>query len=207
MAERTLQRVRSRFTWDATSLRYRLPNGQFVPADRVRRALLDVVRGSKRTIISLAKELTAGRMSVGAWQAAMETAVKDLNLAATMAAKGGPGAMTPRDFGLAGARIRFHYERIDVFSRLIEDGRLSAGQVTARAQLYANAGAGIYENARREAAQGVMTEERRALAKAEHCGVCVEEAAKGWQPIGTLRRIGDSPCRANCRCTYRFRAA
>jgi hypothetical protein len=206
MAERTLQRVRSRFTYDAASMRYRDPSGRFVPADRVRRALLDVVRGSKRTINALARELAGGKISVGDWQAAMETAVKDLNLAATMAAKGGPGTMTPRDFGLAGARIRFHYERIDVFARLVEDGRLSAGQITARAQLYANAGAGVYENARREAARGVMTEERRVLGNAEHCPVCVEEAAKGWQAIGTLKRLGDSPCRANCKCRFRFRA-
>lgn len=203
-AARTLQQVRDLFVWDRDTLRYRV-KGRFVSAERVRRALIRVADGARRQIVDLAARLTRGELSVGLWQSQMEQAVKDLHLAATAAAKGGFGSMTQRDYGLAGARIRFHYERLDVFARMIEEGRMTAGAIRARAGLYAAAGLGVYENGRREAARGVMTQERRVLGAAEHCGVCVEEASKGWQAIGTLRRIGDSPCRANCRCRFRFR--
>lgn len=204
---RTLEQVRDFFTWNKKSLRYVDPSGRFVSAERVRRALIRVADGAKRQIANLSGQLTRGELNVGQWQSQMEQAVKDMHLAATAAAKGGFGSMTQRDYGLAGARIRFHYERLDVFARMVEEGRMTAGQVKARAGLYASAGLGVYENARREAARGVMMEEKRVLGAAEHCGVCVEEAAKGWREIGTLRRIGDSPCRANCRCRFRFRKA
>jgi bacterioferritin-associated ferredoxin len=202
---RTTAEVRTLYRWDKNSLRYIDQRGRFVKSADVRKALSDVVNANKRQIRALARQLNNGTLSVQQWQASMETAVRDLHLGATAAGKGGFGQMTQRDYGLAGQRIQFHFAKLDGFARDVEAGRISAGRVVARAELYARAGVGVYENARREAARGVMTEERRVLGAAEHCGVCVEEAAKGWQPIGTLKRLGDSPCLANCRCSYRFR--
>ena len=54
-------------------------------------------------------------------------------------------------------------------------------------------------------------EERRVLERAEHCESdeelegCIELSEKGWQPIGTLPRLGVSPCRSNCRCRFDYR--
>jgi bacterioferritin-associated ferredoxin len=202
---RATAEVRTLYRWDAQRLQYRDARGKFVKSADVRKALSDVVNANKRQIRALARQLNNGTLSVQQWQASMETAVRDLHLGATAAGKGGFGQMTQRDYGLVGRRLQFHYEKLDGFARDVEAGRISAGRVVARAELYARAGVGVYENSRREAARGVMTEERRVLGAAEHCGVCVEEAAKGWQPIGTLKRLGDSPCLANCRCSYRFR--
>jgi len=36
------------------------------------------------------------------------------------------------------------------------------------------------------------------------CKVCRDEIKKGRVPIGSLRVIGDSPCRANCHCAFNF---
>jgi hypothetical protein len=205
-AIRTVQQVRDAFSYDPETMRYRRTStGRFVKADAVRRATRRVVDYSAKRIRRLGKQFAKGEIGLQEFETQMRGTVKDLHLAATAAAKGGFGSMTSRDYGLVGARLRFHYERLDVFARLIEDARLSVGQIKARAGLYANAGVGVYENARREAAQGVMTEERRVLGVAEHCGVCVEQAGQGWQPLNTLRRLGDSPCRANCKCRFKFR--
>jgi hypothetical protein len=202
----TVQQVRTLFVWDKRTLRYRNSvTGRLVKIRDIRRVLVEVADAAQRRIVTLARQLGAGELGVPQWQAATEAAVKELHLAATAAGKGGFASMTQRDYGLAGARLRFHYERLDVFARMVEDGRLSSGAIVARAQLYAAAGLGVYENSRREAARGVMTQERRILGAAEHCGVCVEEDAKGWVEIGTLRRIGDSPCKANCKCRFAFR--
>jgi hypothetical protein len=205
VAPLTVARVRSLFVWDKSSLRYRDASGRFVKASEIQDALQRVVKASKRLIVRLSEQMASGSISVGQWQQGMEAAVKDLHLAATATAKGGFGAMTARDYGLTGARLRNHYERLDSFAQDIEANRMTPGQIKARGQLYASAGNGVYQNARREAAHGVMTEERRVLGNAEHCDVCVEESAKGWSPLGTLKRLGDSPCRANCKCQWRFR--
>lgn len=202
---RTTQQVRTLYRWDKNSLRYIDQRGRFVKSADVRKALSDVVNANKRTIRSLARQLNNGTIGVQQWQASMETAVRDLHLSATAAGKGGFGQMTQRDYGLAGQRIQFHFAKLDGFARDVEAGRISAGRVVARAELYARAGVGVYENARREAARGVMTEEKRFLGAAEHCADCVAAAAMGWQPLGTLPRIGQSLCMASCRCSFGFR--
>jgi hypothetical protein len=202
---RTTAEVRTLYRWDKNSLRYIDQRGRFVKSADVRKALSDVVNANKRQIRALARQLNNGTLSVQQWQASMETAVRDLHLGATAAGKGGFGQMTQRDYGLAGQRIQFHFSKLDGLARDVEAGRISAGRVVARAELYARAGVGVYENSRREAAVGVMTEEKRFLGAAEHCADCVNAAAMGWQPLGTLPRIGQSLCRANCRCRFGFR--
>jgi hypothetical protein len=47
--------------------------------------------------------------------------------------------------------------------------------------------------------------ERRILGLADHCSGCVAAAAQGWQPLGTLPAIGDTPCMGNCKCTFMYK--
>ena len=97
------------------------------------------------------------------------------------------------------------------------------GILLVRSDLYASAARGTYEDTGTYVNQvyGGRTQERRALGDAEHCHTvrtraeavmaqpglegCVELAAKGWQPIGSLPKIGQSPCRSNCKCTKIYR--
>jgi hypothetical protein len=204
---RTTAEVRTLYQWDRTSLRYKDARGRFVKSADVRKALADVVNANKRAIRSLARQLNNGTIGVQQWQASMETAVRDLHLGATAAGKGGFGQMTQRDYGLAGIRIRRQYEFIEKFARDIEARRITTGRTVWRSELYAKAARGTYENARREGAIAAGFDQgRRILNKnGEHCKDCVEEAAKGWQPIGEMRRLGDSVCKAACTCGQRFR--
>ncbi|HEY6021351.1 MAG TPA: hypothetical protein VIY48_16040, partial [Candidatus Paceibacterota bacterium] len=49
-------------------------------------------------------------------------------------------------------------------------------------------------------------EERRVLEPgADHCEGCEEQAAQGWQPIGTLDPIGDEECMTRCKCEFEYR--
>jgi hypothetical protein len=60
-----------------------------------------------------------------------------------------------------------------------------------------------------------MEEELRVLGEADHCSTeddpdgdregCLELAALGWQPIGTLPKIGESVCIVNCHCRFAYR--
>ena len=76
--------------------------------------------------------------------------------------------------------------------------------------------AGMYADSARSTAEqslrsfiseefGDLSEESRELGVAEHCDGCVEEAAKGWQPIGTLKPIGSLECGNHCHCKFVFR--
>lgn len=96
---------------------------------------------------------------------------------------------------------------LERFARLVLGGSVPPGAgFLARGALYMASAWSTSENVRRAGAMlAGRTEERRFLGLSEHCKDCVDEAEKGWQPIGTLRRIGDSACHVHCKCTFGFR--
>jgi hypothetical protein len=133
-----------------------------------------------------------------------------------LAAKG--GRLTARDYGRIGARLRTQYRYLQGFALDVEAGRLSAGQIVARAGLYAAGFNGAYERARRDewqdrAAAGVAVDARNVLAAAEHCQNgggktgCQDEAARGWVPLHLMSTPGGRRCRSNCLCRLEFRVA
>lgn len=205
MAVETLKTLRSRYIWDETSLRYRSPRGRFVSARALKQSLNSYVRRSQKEIRRIASQVASGSLDVAEWQRLTANLVKSTHLASAALAKGGWAQMTKADFGRVGQGLRFHYERLARFAAEVESGRLAPGTIQMRAGMYAASAGGVYENTRRDAAADVFTEERRVLGAAEHCPDCIEEAAKGWAPVGTLRKITDSACRTNCRCRFLFR--
>jgi hypothetical protein len=72
--------------------------------------------------------------------------------------------------------------------------------------LYAEAGRGTYYVfTTKEMRAAGKTEEENQLHPAEHCQSCLDEAARGWVPIGTLIPIGQRDCLGRCRCTISYR--
>lgn len=204
-----LQDVRGAFGWNAASQRYTdLASGRFVPHAAVSRAIggpNGVIVNARIEIERLAEQVTDGTIEIGEWQERMAGAVKNLDVATMAAGKGGIAQLTQRDYGLAGQRLRFDYARLEQFARDIEAGRIRGNAIANRARLYANRRNGVFENTRRDAAAEVFTEERRVMTPGENCKTCVEQARLKWQPLGTLNKIGDSLCKMNCRCVFRFR--
>ena len=114
--------------------------------------------------------------------------------------------MSNSDWGTVGSLIKRQYQWLDNFASEVYSGIQPSNTLLRRAKLYAQSGRGTYEEMKRIVAQDRgYTEERRLLSPAEHCNGCVEEAMKGWQPIGTLRQIGDTECVTNCVCRFIFR--
>lgn len=202
---KTLRPVRTGYTWDPKSLRYRSPTGRFVSQRAFKQSFNAHIRKATREIESLAREVESGKLSVADWQTRMKNEIKTVHLESAAAARGGWAQMTKSDFGKVGAGLKFHYKKLKGFAKDIAAGKLPLGTIVARAAMYATAGGGVYENTRRDEAGEVFTEERRKLAKSEHCPTCKEEAAKGWAKVGTLRKIGDSECMTRCLCRFLFR--
>ncbi len=205
---RSFAQLRARYTWDEISLRYRSRSGRFVAQSEIKRATLSLARASEHEIRSLAQQLADGRIALDEWQSRMVQNLKNLHLSQASVAKGGASQMTQADFGRVGRTLRFQYERLRRFALEIEAGIVSPGAIEARAAMYARSGNSTYEEFRRFAASDAgFDEERRRLGPAEHCSDCVAFARLGWQPIGSLPRIGDSICLVNCKCTFEFRRA
>lgn len=203
--------LEDRFGWypgQGKTGRYRdNATGRFVSQMRVRSDIDGYIDNSKTRIDALANQLRNRQISLAEWQTSMRQEIKAMHLNTSMVAHGGRAQMTQADWGRAGQQLRQQYQYLDRFAADIASGKVSLdGRLNVRAGMYAESARGTYEQeTRRVSAQSGLTEERRILHAKESCGDCVEYAGRGWQPIGTLPRIGDSQCRVNCRCTFEYR--
>jgi hypothetical protein len=194
-------------TFDAVAGRYRLANGRFLSTAGLSRILEGQIAATGANMRADAEALQAGRINLTEWQISMERRVKSLHLLTAAMEHGGFSRLSRADLGWIGSEVRRQYGYLANFARQLESGAQALdGRFLARVALYAEAGRGTErEAARRLARLAGAVEERRILGAADHCKTCVGEARKGWQPLGVLKRIGDSECRSRCRCTWATR--
>jgi hypothetical protein len=151
--------------------------------------------------------LLEGRLSLGAWQAEMQAAIKLSHVAAAVIAHGGREQMTPARYGSVGRAIRDEYGFLREMAAQIADGRQPFdGTIATRARMYGQAARSTYERARTgdQAGRGYAFC-RNVLRAAESCSGCRAETAKGVVPTGSLVPVGSRrPCLRNCKCVIRY---
>ena len=206
----------SEYGWNDKAARYvNLTTGRFVSSKAVKDGLEKVVAKSQSEIKLISERLVAGDITLAEWQTGMAQQIKLGHTASAAAARGGWAQMTQADWGATGQLVKKQYAYLGKFSSDIESGKVKLdGRFLTRAQMYGQAERGTYETMRSRyaAANKGAVEERRVLEPgAEHCEAhgdrpgCVELAELGWQPIGTLPRIGEATCWTNCLCHFETR--
>jgi hypothetical protein len=199
------------YAFNSNAARYiDVKSGRFVPANTVRDAINQVITKTETSFKEAAQKLVDRQSSVKEFQATMTGNIKTLALATSIAAKGGFANMTPADYGRVGAEVKQQYQFLQNFCNELANGKQGLdGRVVTRAAMYAQASWAIsQEIARRNLEDSAREiEEKRVLGIADHCRNCLDDAAAGWQPLGTLPKIGNSLCRVRCRCHFEFRKA
>lgn len=143
-----------------------------------------------------------------AWALGMAGIVKSTALVGAAFAVGGWAQMAGPVMAEVETAVSSELGYLDAFADDVAAGRVPRdGRFVRRAMLYAAAGWGLYQILRGRVAgwRGFHEEANVLNPGAEHCGGCVAETDKGWQPIGTLLPIGDRQCRSNCRCHLQYR--
>jgi hypothetical protein len=216
----------SPYAWDPRAGQYvYLPTGRHVPALTIReQAIEPLITRAKSAQRALGVQLQNQAISLAEWQRGMTEQVKPAHVAAALAAGGGEKNTSDRDREKVALLLLALLLLLRGFAGEIATGKQARnGILLVRSDLYASAARGTYEEMGTyvNRVYGGRTQERRVLGDAEHCRTvrtraesvlgqaglegCVELAAKGWQPIGSLPAIGKSPCRSNCKCHKEYR--
>ncbi len=185
--------------------------GRAVPASAIKQAVSQAIEGWRKSMQSTTSAMLSGNVELGVWQAQMSQQLKQVHTAGMILGKGGIGQVTREDALWLEGEMRWQNERLQRFAIQVKRGdRAAASELTVngRVGMYADAGRGTYEAMKKVAHEDAgFDEERRVLGQAEHCPGCVEEAAKGWSPLGSLLEIGDAECIVNCKCHFEYRVS
>jgi hypothetical protein len=196
---------RGGFRWDRTISRYRdNATGRLVPESKVLSTIERFNNGViQNNVDNLTERFLDGRLTLAQWQQAMALEIKDGWLVSAMAGRGGRNAMTQADWGRLGGRLRYEYSRLNRFADRIKNGELTAAQIRANAQLYALAPrTGYWDGQTAAMIDAGYVAEQRFLGAADHCSICIDLAARGRQPIGTLPEPG-TQCEGKRQCKCR----
>lgn len=202
------------FTYDRRLGRYRDARGRLVSDKAVRRELDYVLGQMDNDAKRLAEDYRAGRISLNSWRIEMRRLIKDSHNFAAMAAKGGHGEMTPRDWGKVGAIVKREYGFLEHFTQQLQRQEIPAdGHFLQRTTLYTQAPRETFHETEREVMRERGRDEvRNVLHPADHCegpGSCIEQSGFGWQPIDadTISPPGTRLCGRRCKCTLEYRRA
>lgn len=204
----------NRTTWNATTGRYIIADRSVPPLEIRNRVIERLILSAKQTQRVLSQQLQNREITLPEWQSAMIQSIKQTQTASALIANGGEKNTSESDKEEIAALILALLLLFRKFSQDIQRNRQPLnGLLMVRSDLYASSARGMFEDVSGYNARVYRgkTEERRVLGNPEHCHTdeelegCIELAAKGWQPIGSLPPIGKSPCRSNCKCTKVYR--
>lgn len=219
----------NRWEFDPQRQLYVGPHNHKITGDDMKRISLGLSgESAEQDMRHVSSRVARQAMPIERWQAEMATLTKNVYLTQSALAAGGFNALKPSDLERVSGHstadnpsLTFTFDKLADFGDAIEDNEPRADSeaaITSRAALYAASSNGVYEEQRR-ASHGDATGddgkalwlfEKNILGDAEHCRDsehtvgCVTVTEAGWQPIGTLPKIGTRSCLANCRCTLVF---
>lgn len=156
----------------------------------------------------LAQQLIDGQITVAQWESSMREFIRTIHREAAGIAMGGMQNVTQSQWGYVGSLVKKQYAYLDNFAQDIisNPNAWLNGRLLVRMNLYERAAWGTFEQMiRRQMSAMGFDEERRVLGMADHCPGCLEQASRGWQPIGTLDGIGEEECVTNCHCVFEYR--
>lgn len=204
-----------KYKWFPGVRRYRGTDGRFV-SERTITHHIDVMTSEYSLYLKQKAEDLIADFTPDKFYEFAATARRDLESlhnSVTIIALGGLAAALKfviRDEPVWTAAQRTVADQVSYFDRFMYGvlaGAVALSALAARAAMYPLAAFGTYENAKRarEMNAAGFNEEQRVLQSGNPCITCQAQAALGWQPLGTLRRIGDSECIVRCRCYFRYR--
>jgi len=200
-------RMDAAWSYDRNSGRYRDEKGRFLSQASVEKLVDARIDKLEASLKRFTRMLSNGNITLDQWEASVREAIKGAHIQAAIVGYGGKDQMGSGEYGRIGQRLRSEYAYLQGFALDLLEQRVSAPMATARVGLYAQSVRGSYwqgtELRKQQQGYGLM---RRILdPQAQHCQDCIDHAARGLAPIGSLPMPGQRcACRARCKCRVEY---
>ena len=201
-------RMDAAWSYDRNTGRYRNEKGKFLSQKAVE-ALVDGRINKLDTMLKRFTNMLAdGSITIDQWQGSVREALKAAHIQAAIVGHGGRDGMGTAEYGRVGQRLRQEYAYLQGFARDLLEQRVSRPMAIARIGLYASSVRASYweGNSIRKEQEGYSLMRRILDPQAQHCQDCLDYAARGLVPIGSVPLPGQRcACRARCRCKVEYK--
>jgi len=197
----------SSWNYDPISGRYRGNNGRFLSQSAIESLVDGRINKLGALLRRLTNMLSSGDITLDQWQRSVREALKLAHTQAAIIGNGGRDTMQASDWGRIGQRLRAEYRYLESFARDLLAGSISTPMALARIGMYAMSVRGSYweGTAIRQERQGYSLMRRILDSQAKHCQDCLNYAARGVVPMGSLPMPGQRcACRSNCKCRVKY---
>jgi len=201
------ERFDAAWSYDRKTGRYRDERGRFLSKAAVGKLVDGRIYKLEAQLKQFTRMLIDNSITLEQWQGSVREAIKNAHIQAGIIGHGGKASMGSTQYGRIGQRLRAEYAYLQGFVRDLLDGRMSAPMALARIGLYAQSVRGSYWEGTeaREQQRGFSLMRRILDAQAEHCQECIDYAARGMVPIGSLPMPGQRcSCRSRCKCSVTY---
>lgn len=200
-------RMDAAWSYDRVTGRYRDERGKFLSKASVGQLVDKRIDKLESLLKRYTRMLGNGQITLDQWQGSVREAIKSAHIQAAIIGYGGREAMGSAEFGRIGQRLRLEYGYLQNFVRDLLSNRVSTPMAMARIGLYAQSVRGSYWQGTelREQKRGFSLMRRKLDAQAQHCQDCLDYAARGIVPIGSLPMPGQRcACGARCKCSIEY---
>lgn len=204
----------SRYRWNPElggTGRYIDKDGKIVSSRVIVSQLEKVITGVQTEMVALTLDLEDKKITTQQWYDGVSKNIKSIHGLSASLSKGGWAQMEDNDWQLVKDISKEQLGYFNDFARDLDTGNIPLdGNVLRRVNQYIAAGRSTAEEMKRHVMLEKATHEKRLLGPADHCRTqdgllgCWELFKLGWQPIGTLPKIGETPCYQNCHCKFIF---
>ena len=201
------ERMDAAWSYDRKTGRYRDERGRFLSKEAVGKLVDGRIDKLETQLKQFTRMLIDNSITLEQWQGSVREAIKSAHIQAGIIGHGGRASMGSAEYGRIGQRLRAEYAYLQGFVRDLLNGRMSAPMALARVGLYAQSVRGSYWEGTeaREQQRGFSLMRRILDAQAEHCQECIDYAARGMVPIGSLPMPGQRcSCRSRCKCSVTY---
>lgn len=193
------------YAWDDRLRNYvDLSTGRMVKRELITDLLRTVIAGAERRMGLLGELVAQGQITPRQFYELMAREIKLATNVSAALASGGWQNVSFSAWGRNGALIRAEYGYLRGFVQEIGLGGLSEAQIIARAKLYGNTAYGRFWEIEQAGQQARGMRLMKLLPRMDDrtCPVCIAEAKRGWQPVGTWI----IPLHPACRCDALYSA-
>lgn len=201
-------RMDAQWSYDRNVGRYRNEKGKFLSQKAVAALVDERIARLNENLRKYTQMLLRGDITLDQWQGSVREAIKSAHIQAAIIGHGGREGMGSAEYGRIGQRLRAEYAYLQQFAADLMAGRISGAMALARVQLYGESIRGSYWEGTsiRQEQQGYSLMRRILDPQANHCQDCLDYAARGLVPLGSVPLPGQRcACRARCRCSVEYK--